>query len=392
MSTPDQPDTPPLTRRRLREIRNTGATPVLTPEDIAKNEAFLSEADDRAAVAEREKNAQQDAGDEAEVDSPPAVEDPTDAAPDALDAESVDPDPQPEAEASPSDLEEQPESEADVERAHQTAEPVVLPPSVTGEETVAPGSFADLAVTPLTRRQAREVERIRTASVPIIAPDAAPTPAQDVDKTMPTDDPDVVAVDPDADDAESEPDEIIADVPGLSRPSAVGDEPTAVVNPHFGSGLLAGETPVVELPPSFDQLITRTGSAGVSSSTPNALILSQTPAAAPLVAPVTATGEVLITGTFDLPEGLGSVGHAPGLHDGKDADAVLVDGELPAASSPTPIAASAAISQVRNSDEIIRPPAPEKGGRLLIALTITAGALLVTVAGLLVLAFTTGIF
>jgi hypothetical protein len=130
----------------------------------------------------------------------------------------------------------------------------------------------------------------------------------------------------------------------------------------------------------------------VSSSTPNALILSQTPAAAPLVAPVTATGEVLITGTFDLPEGLGSVGHAPGLHDGKDADAVLVDGELPAASSPTPIAASAAISQVRNSDEIIRPPAPEKGGRLLIALTITAGALLVTVAGLLVLAFTTGIF
>ena len=387
MSTPDQPDTPPLTRRRLREIRNTGATPVLTPEDIAKNEAFLSEADDRAAAAEREKNAQQDARDGAEVDSPPAVEDPTDA---ALEAESVDPDPQPESEASPSDLEEQPESEADVERAHQTAEPVVLPPSVTGEETVVPGSFADLAVTPLTRRQAREVERIRTASVPIIAPDAAPSPAQDVDKTTPTDDPDAVAVD--SDDTESGPDEIIADVPGLSRPSAVGDEPTAVVNPHFGSGLLAGETPVVELPPSFDQLITRTGSAGVSSSTPNALILSQTPAAAPLVAPVTATGEVLITGTFDLPEGLGSVGHAPGLHDGKDADAVLVDGELPAASSPTPIAASAAISQVRNSDEIIRPPAPEKGGRLLIALTITAGALLVTVAGLLVLAFTTGIF
>lgn len=389
MSTPDQPDTPPLTRRRLREIRNTGATPVLTPEDIAKNEAFLSEADDRAAAAEREKNAQQDARDEAEVDSPPAVENPTDAAPDALEAESVDPDPQPESEASPSELEEQPESEADVERAHETAEPVVLPPSVTGEETVAPGSFADLAVTPLTRRQAREVERIRTASVPIIAPDAAPSPVQDVDTSTP-DESAAVAADPH--DAESEPDEIIADVPGLSRPSAVGDEPTAVVNPHFGSGLLAGETPVVELPPSFDQLITRTGSAGVSSSTPNALILSQTPAAAPLVAPVTATGEVLITGTFDLPEGLGSVGHAPGLHDGKDADAVLVDGELPAASSPTPIAASAAISQVRNSDEIIRPPAPEKGGRLLIALTITAGALLVTVAGLLVLAFTTGIF
>ncbi|PVW06872.1 hypothetical protein DEA06_03030 [Microbacterium sp. Gd 4-13] len=243
-------------------------------------------------------------------------------------------------------------------------------------------------MTPLTRRQAREVERIRTASVPIIAPDGAPSPPPDADTTTRADEPEAVS----ARSGDAESGAAIADVPGLVRPSAVGDEPVAVVNPHFGSGLLAGETPVVELPPSFDQLITRTGSTGVSSSTPNALILSQTPAAAPLVAPVTATGEVLITGTFDLPEGLGSVGHAPGLHDGKDVDAVLVDGELPAASSPTPIAASAAISQVRNSDEIIRPPAPEKGGRLLIALTITAGALLVTVAGLLVLAFTTGIF
>lgn len=383
MSTPDQPDTPPLTRRRLREIRNTGATPVLTPEDIAKNEAFLSEADDRAAAAQRDKDAQQNAHADDAIDTAEPIE-----------ADAIESEPQldsgmassePDAAAEP---ETHVEPDADAERSAETAEPVALPPSVAAEEPVTPASFADLAVTPLTRRQAREVERIRTASVPIIAPDGAPSPTPDADTTTRADEPEAVS----ARSGDAESGAAIADVPGLVRPSAVGDEPIAVVNPHFGSGLLAGETPVVELPPSFDQLITRTGSTGVSSSTPNALILSQTPAAAPLVAPVTATGEVLITGTFDLPEGLGSVGHAPGMHDGKDVDAVLVDGELPAASSPTPIAASAAISQVRNSDEIIRPPAPEKGGRLLIALTITAGALLVTVAGLLVLAFTTGIF
>ncbi|MFL1999286.1 hypothetical protein [Microbacterium sp. A1-JK] len=383
MSTPDQPDTPPLTRRRLREIRNTGATPVLTPEDIAKNEAFLSEADDRAAAAQRDKDAQQNAHADDAIDTA-----------EPIDADAIESEPQldsgmassePDAAAEP---ETHVEPDADAERPAETAEPVALTPSVAGEEPVTPASFADLAVTPLTRRQAREVERIRTASVPIIAPDGAPSPTPDADTTTHADEPEAVS----ARSGDAESGAAIADVPGLVRPSAVGDEPIAVVNPHFGSGLLAGETPVVELPPSFDQLITRTGSTGVSSSTPNALILSQTPAAAPLVAPVTATGEVLITGTFDLPEGLGSVGHAPGMHDGKDVDAVLVDGELPAASSPTPIAASAAISQVRNSDEIIRPPAPEKGGRLLIALTITAGALLVTVAGLLVLAFTTGIF
>ena len=38
MSTSDQPDTPPLTRRQLREIRNTGATPVITPDAQAPQE------------------------------------------------------------------------------------------------------------------------------------------------------------------------------------------------------------------------------------------------------------------------------------------------------------------------------------------------------------------
>jgi hypothetical protein len=164
------------------------------------------------------------------------------------------------------------------------------------------------------------------------------------------------------------------------------------VNPELGSGLLAGETPQVTIPPSFDQLIARSSSATGSLATPNALILSQTPSAAPL-GPITATGEVLITGSFDLPAGFGSVGHAEGAADGKELDAALIDGELPPQSSPTPIAASAAISTARNSgEEIIRPPAPEKGNKLMIALVITAGALAAAVVGVLILAVTTGVF
>ena len=34
MSTPEQPANPPLTRKQIREIRNTGSTPVITPEEI----------------------------------------------------------------------------------------------------------------------------------------------------------------------------------------------------------------------------------------------------------------------------------------------------------------------------------------------------------------------
>ncbi|MFG6445522.1 hypothetical protein ACFXQA_09635 [Microbacterium sp. P07] len=342
MSTPDQPATPPLTRRQMREIRHTGSTPIVTAEDIARVETATA-ASESSPAAEKDEAP---VIDEAPVTAPVVDEapEPVETVPDADPIETVAP-----------------------------AEPV--------EERVAPTSFADPGVAPLTRRQAREHERIRTASVPIITPDTEHPSSPD----------DATPVETGAE-SRSADDGVIAEVPGLTRrPAADTAAPAAVVNPHFGSGLLSGETPVVDLPPSFDQLITRTGSTGVSTSTPNALILSQAPSVAPLVAPVTATGEVLITGSFDLPEGLGSVGHAPGLHDGKDADAVLIDGELPAASSPTPIAASAAISQVRNNDEIIRPPAPDKGNRLVLILGITAGVLGVGVIAIFTLVFTTGV-
>jgi len=146
------------------------------------------------------------------------------------------------------------------------------------------------------------------------------------------------------------------------------------------------------LPPSFDQMLPRGGNGGASLSTANALILSQTPETGSLVSPVAATGEVLITGTFALPDTYGSTGRVPGSADGKDVDAVLLDGELPSASSPTPIAASAAVSTIKSAEDIIRPPAPEKGSKLMMALAITAGVLALALAGVLILAFVTGVF
>lgn len=166
-----------------------------------------------------------------------------------------------------------------------------------------------------------------------------------------------------------------------------GDQARPTVNPALGEELIAGEPVQIDLPPSFDQLLAR-GSTG-SVGTPNALILSQTTGDLPITS-VTATGEVIITGTFNLPEGLGSTGHAPGTADGKDVDAVLIDGELPAHSSPTPIAASAAISTVKSAGDVIKPPAPEKGGRLMMWLAITAGALFLALTGVLIVAIVNG--
>lgn len=383
MSTPDQPGSPPLTRRQMREIRNTGATPIIGPDGPVDPEAT----DQPASVVET--------------------------------SEPVAPAPLPRA-----------------------AEPAVVSDAPVSDASV------DLGVSPLTRRQARQQERIRTASVPVITPDVVaahsatagpidavpvtrpadpaeviedkPTveaaaeaeAANEADETSPfqelfSDDAavvsapsDIVVVDAQPDDAIVQADEADSDDAGVSieeapalvdeLDDAVDEGDRAVVSAALGADLLAGEPTAITLPPTFDQLLTHSTSG--STATPNALIVSQTTGASTLVGPVAATGEVLITGTFNLPEGLGSLGHAPGTADGKDVDAVLVDGELPAHSSPTPIAASAAISTVKTSGEIIKPPVPEKGNKLMISLAITAGALAAALLAVLAIALISGVF
>ncbi|MGK3952781.1 hypothetical protein ACLKM7_10720 [Microbacterium sp. I2] len=435
MSTPEQPATPPLTRKQMREIRNTGSNPVIPPGSTA----------DPTPAAETP----------APTPEPPTPEPPTPAAAAPVDAV--------------------PASAIPLARP---ATPAAVPPPPVADSAV------DLGVSPLTRRQARQQERIRTASVPVITPEvvaahaggpaasvptfafpaAADRPVEDARSALFAE-PEVAEQDHAAaeevpaerDSAEavtsdsgrhplfgfsgSQPEpqrepvapafpwaqqeaadapapsesqaDVFADEAGAAEASPFGDLPfapaedaasssdeeeadderaRAVVNPLFGAGLLGAPSaaePIADLPPSFDQLLSRTTG---SISVPNALIVSQAPEVSPLVAPVTATGEVLVTGTFNLPEGLGSTGHANGTADGKEIDATLVDGELPSHSSPTPIAASSAVSTVKTPGEVIKPPVPEKGNRLMMSLAITAGVLALALVGVLILAFVTGVF
>ncbi|WP_314453652.1 hypothetical protein [uncultured Microbacterium sp.] len=353
MSTPDTPETPALTRRQLRELRQTGATPIITSNDYTVDpDATAQTAASKSTVAESPSP---------DAPAPTAAQESPDAAAPTAEPEE------------PAVIEAVPTADERTSSA-DTARPVDPAPAAAFDSYAEAG--ADHGVSGLTRRQARAQEKIRTASVPVISPD--------LETSAP-----LVASTPTPDDTAQ---------PAIFRPAAAeAPAPAAapapsVVNPALGSELLDGATPDVSLPSSFDQLLSRTTGATGTVSTPNSLILSQTPTGAPLVGPVSATGEIMITGTFDLPQGLGSVGHAPGTTDGRDADAVLLDGELPAASSPTPIAASAAISTVKQPGEIIRPPAPEKGSKLLVGLIITTGALFLAVVGTLGLAFTTGVF
>lgn len=409
MSEHDSPSAPQLTRRQLRELRNTASNPIVGDDTGAVETAGTGSAD-----ASHEGPTNDTAADHAETRT---RDEPSNTSEDA--AEEVPSD----ADAAPDPT---PVVAAPVAPLAREAEPAAV------AAAPAPDATIDLGAPALTRRQARLQERIRTASVPVITPDAlhspdapasAPVDAEPVDadaveaapvaadpvEAEPIDGAEAPAdelvppletaetvsdAEPDADltDADEAPETApeVADIDDAPDTGDTVSEDRHVVSEELGAGILSGELGEVELPTSFDQLLSRSAAATGAFTAPNALILAQAPDATALVAPITGTGEILVTGTFALPDRFGSTGIVPGSTDGRDVDAVLVDGELPPASSPTPIAASSAISTIKSAEDVIRPPAPEKGSRLMMVLAITAGVLAVALAGVLILAFTTG--
>jgi len=170
-----------------------------------------------------------------------------------------------------------------------------------------------------------------------------------------------------ADDVAPAPSPVVAPVPA---PAAEPKSPT---------GKLAAE--------AFQH---STESGGSTAGNTSSLILKDMPGTAALNAPITATGELILTSSHTLPAGLGTHGAAHGTTDGKDIDELLLDGEIPQHSSPTPIAASSAVSTSKAPGEVIRPPAPEKNHGLMLTLGITAGVLGVALIGVVVYVFATG--
>ncbi|MFT4052184.1 MAG: hypothetical protein QM677_08050 [Microbacterium sp.] len=365
MSTPNEAGTPPLTRRQLRELRNTASTPIITPdaepEEAPVVVAPLARAAEPVAVAEE----------------PPAPQDVDLQAP-ALTRRAA----RMQAKLHTASIEviEPPAASAAADATAEAAEES----HPSDAEVPADGESPAAAVAETAEAEATDAAQ---AEVPDAAP-AAPAAAPQ-GKAADAGDAQAPAVDEPAVDTEIESgaaESTAEDVP------VAQDEERAVVASSFGQGVLSGNAAEPELPASFDQLLTRGSAATGAITASNALILTQAPETGALTSPVAATGEVLITGTFALPESLGSTGAAHGSSDGKEADAVLLDGELPAASSPSPISASAAISTIASAEDIIKPPAPEKGSRLMLTLIITAGALALALTGVLIVALVTGAF
>ncbi|MFT4281271.1 hypothetical protein [Microbacterium sp.] len=393
MSTPEEP--PQLTRRQLRELRNTAANQIITENPAAPADSEPTAPLPRAAepvslpapteappaghTGERQLTRREVRQRERlRTASVPVITSDIIAAAQRDAAERDGAEAAGEAEVAERISEPAPTTATD-----ESADADWTPPAAWAPAT-SPDQHPGEPVVAETGAPSDEDAAVRREEAPSVggAGETAATVEPDADE-VPDDDSAAVAVGAGAGETAAE---------GTDSETEAGEERRTVA-PDLGADLLAGEGADIEVPASFDQLLTRGSAATGALSMPNALILSQTPESGPsLVSPITATGEVLITGTFALPDTYGSTGTVPGRSEGSDVDAVLVDGELPAASSPTPIAASAAISTIKSAEEIIKPPAPEKGSRLMVVLAITAGVLAVALAGVLIVAITTGVF
>ncbi len=128
--------------------------------------------------------------------------------------------------------------------------------------------------------------------------------------------------------------------------------------------------------------------------TTSALVLPSLPSDS-LTRPLGSTGEILITGTIDLPRSLGSTGAHPGRYDHSDVDAFLEAGDREDFESnpdSAPVRAIRAVSTHTSTRGVMEAKKPKGNSRLPLILGVAATVMAVGVVVLVVCAMLFGVF
>lgn len=296
---------------------------------------------------------------------------------------------------------------------------------------------------PLTRRELREreraVERESTQSIPVVeaAPEAAASLPEhqltrrelrallEAQGKLPVADDEVHAAAPPPPPVERvapEPAEPVkpADVSKPAEPSLEPrplDKTSTVAVETQGASTTVSEPPAPSAdarrlfqPPtghwsreaskSFDEIISvdpdeahsRSLESSGASGTVNALIIPNVPSVADVTAPLNATGEIMLTGSIDLPRSFAETGQFAKAFDGTEIDRAFDQAETGVSpGGATPVSAARAVSTHVPSRSMIAPP-KNRGTRLPTVLAASAGVLALAVAGLLAAGFGLHIF
>ncbi|HEU4756616.1 MAG TPA: hypothetical protein VFS72_08145, partial [Agromyces sp.] len=157
---------------------------------------------------------------------------------------------------------------------------------------------------------------------------------------------------------------------------------------HWTSQLNLPEEPAEP----FDQLLSRGGGVRGIPPTTNALILPSLPDQGALGTPLAPSGEIIVTGSIDLPRSYGSTGVHPSQIDSSDVDRIF-DSNVEDVAGPgvAPVAATRAISTQGPSKAMMAPPSKE-GMNVPLVLAVTAGVLALGVVATLVVGAVAGLF
>jgi len=162
---------------------------------------------------------------------------------------------------------------------------------------------------------------------------------------------------------------------------------TGALNPPVGHWSVdRGEDEHAQTTPDqpYDQFMSRGTGAGGSPTTTSALILPSIPLQGSVSGPLMATGEILITGSYDLPRSLGSTGHHPSNFDSSDMDHSDSDDDDGYNSTVAPVSASRAVSTHTSTRGVMTPP---QKSALPGFLPVTAAVLAIGVVALLVVGY-----
>lgn len=142
---------------------------------------------------------------------------------------------------------------------------------------------------------------------------------------------------------------------------------------------------------TFDDLVGSGMGAGGIPTTTNALILPAIPRQG-TAGPITSTGEIMITGSIDLPRSLGSTGQHPNLFDSSEMDRMLDQlDEGGHHNDVAPVSASRAVSTHTSTRGVMTPPR-KRGASLPTVLAITAAVLAIGVLSLFVVGYAFNIY
>jgi hypothetical protein len=131
-----------------------------------------------------------------------------------------------------------------------------------------------------------------------------------------------------------------------------------------------------------DSLLGRTVGGGSVAVTTSALILPSVPQANDMTNPFASTGEILVTGSIDLPRSLSATGAHPHRVDNSDFEDDPLGSQVTAADS-APVRAIRAVSTHTSTRGVIESKRPQ-GNRMTTVMIVAASVLAVAVVGLLV--------